>query len=102
MASEIFFLAAALILLFFAGTAVGLTTVTVCAVVDRGFSWDLICIISPSIVARSASSPFKASWSSLCLSGMFASLECEREILARMVKVIGLLLTILLIKSSQW
>ena len=51
MPSEIFLLAAALILLFFDG-AVGLRAGTVCAVVDWGFSWDLICRTSPSLLAR--------------------------------------------------
>jgi len=71
MASEIFFLAAALILLFLSG--VERPAVAVCAVAGRGFSWDVICAISSSIFARSASSPFKASSSSRVLSGTFAS-----------------------------
>ena len=79
MASEIFFLAAALILLFLGGGE--FPAVAVCAVADRGFSWDLICVISSSIVTRSASSPFKASSSSRVLSGTFASPFCERKIL---------------------
>src|SRR5438552_3511264 len=54
----------------------------VCAVAGRGFSWDVICAISSSIFARSASSPFKASSSSRVLSGTFASPFCERKILA--------------------
>src|SRR5439155_7724758 len=86
MPCEILLLAAALILLFFDGTAVGLTAVTVCAVVDRGFSWDLICTISSSVFARSASSPFKASSSTRILSGTFASPFCERRIRARACK----------------
>ena len=72
MASEIFFLAAALILLLLGG--VELPAGAVCAVAGRGFSWDWICAISSSIFARSASSPVKARSSSLCLSGMYVSL----------------------------
>ena len=81
MASEIFFLAAALIVLFLRDVEV--PAMAVCVVAGRGFSWDLICTISSSTVARSASSPFKASSSSRILSGTFASPFCERKILAR-------------------
>ena len=98
MASEIFFLAAALILLVLGGVEV--PAMAVCAVAGRGFSWDLICTISSSIFVRSASSPFKASSSSRVLSGTFASPFYERKILARTVKDIGLLSISTLIKSS--
>ena len=81
MASEIFFLAAALILLVLGG--VDLPAVALRAVAGRGFSWDLICAISSSVFARSASSPFKASSSTRILVGTLASPLCERKILAR-------------------
>ncbi len=69
MASEIFFLAAALIVFFLGGAE--LPAMAVCAVAGREFSWDVICAISSSVFARSASSPFKASSSSRILSGTF-------------------------------